>query len=816
MGRKWGDPTDAPSTYDKESLKGRIKNLAKSIETYKKSKNYNEDGLAERNAELKRWGDYYKDTYGSETPPNSAEPVDDGGARWDGGPQLDRPEAIEADPSRGTVRTAEEAGLEEAPAARRNGFNQEEWNREVDEAFNAEFGNLSGLTVDMHNPGFLGGGGGAGASQVPVGRIGKNKPQYGANGETVLFSGNRMMYTWAYNMNEQKNPFGEVRNLSYGMNGQQQVKPLGHTIPWDWIPFYCTPAEWESLNWSTHKIEIEEVGVMITPMDKSVFFTTGSTDSKPVSTEHAAYLFKYDDIDSVPGLMTGMFDSPGPSGTETVDATMDWSTDTRLAVPNYQRLRERLWGMRNSTNTFSTGRPVKGASCLDGIKRELESVLGLLLDKPETSYDFGSFLTGEHQDVFPITECLGKPFIQKTFKPKIGIVADPRQKCTMIDMHQTDKVDGVPYIKAKFIEDQLKDATILAHKNPSACFQGWDSNTTGENKVHFFTDGNSSRAPFHGPSEVFATNLNGTNVSMTNPSLSFASSGSVTTNFYKTDIGNAIGAVTDGTASVPVTIKESSSKQIKTWTGLRSHEVPSGVDVFGNLRGIRSRWNGVLGTGIQGTGNYKDGASSATFDYDLDTDYGTAYEHFSIQAYNSCIEKGNSFIPLGPDSDNFPAVIPEQPRFAFGMKPILANDPNESRAAFLKAMVTWKIDYFMKIKQTYIKPDLRFVERRGIASAGGNPGGPKRLPLKADYTSGPREYGMQVSRNTYMANDTNTFWADLSDTHPLERSIRFNNKCLETIKTGEPPFPTDANAFPNGLQSSITNTPHNLYSQRIE
>ena len=122
--------------------------------------------------------------------------------------------------------------------------------------------------------------------------IGKNEPQILDDGNTIIFSGSRLHYTWAVHFNSIDNPLGASYDTGTMNYGDFKFKPLGFELPWDYIPFYCTPNEWETcLDW-TKKIWIDHVEVEVTPMHKSVYFTTGATSSSPVTNEYGPYLYK--------------------------------------------------------------------------------------------------------------------------------------------------------------------------------------------------------------------------------------------------------------------------------------------------------------------------------------------------------------------------------------------------------------------------------------------------------------------------------------------------------------------------------------------
>jgi len=208
---------------------------------------------------------------------------------------------------------------------------------------------------------------------------------------------------------------------------------------------------------------------------------------------------------------------------------------------------------------------------------------------------------------------------------------------------------------------------------------------------------------------------------------------------------------------------------------------------------------------------YTDWSQSLSLDKDIGVNYGDT-DTFYLQQWHSKIEKGNSFIPMGADRDNFPRVVEEQPQFAFGIKPVIATDPNNGGVVdYLKAQVNWEIYYEMKIKQTYIKSELRFVEKRSYKAANDARLGPFVLPDNPDYSHEIRPYGLQVSVKG-VGNYTDGLVAkqtsfNISEQNPLERDLTFNNRVFQTIRTAPAYHPLDIETFPNSVQSKMCNTP---------
>jgi len=623
------------------------------------------------------------------------------------------------------------------------------------------------------------------------------------------------------------NPFAAQDILTYNSPGFSKVKPLGHTIPWDWIGFYCTPAEWEALNWGTHRIEIEEVGCRVTPIDKSVFFTTGSTQTTAVSTEHSAYVFKYESFPEGAPLLRMQ-----PKVAQGVG--INWEAANLLVPVQYGRMRDRLWGPKSRLSA--------GFSCMDGVKREIEPLLGMLIDDPTVHMDYGSSTIGEHQDVYPIMEVMGKPFLSKTFKPVCGLVHDPSVRVLHTQQAAATSLVGS---KARLIpfENQLQEAALLLFKNPAFCNMTYETtnNATYVKDSNGFTINYAEKPP--NPSALISdpvvrayykdsTTHKATTGEYYTGTLLDVGTGTITDNISFPIKGSSsiYGTPAAGEASVAIHLKESDTKKNVCYPSLA---VPYGVNVWNQLNDPKSIIAGNDGLcnsgpyGVAGSDNigntcwasamtpkatYTQWTQVATLDKDTDVDYGESTNFFGLSNWHSKIEKGNSFIPMGADRDCFPSTIPEQDPFCFGLKAVMANDPNNAGSVdYLKACVNWKVDYYMKIKQTYIAPQLRFAERR----ATNNKRGPATLPAKANYSLDIPARGLEISnRVTGTYTDTisgvatvKTVTADVSDLNPLQRDLTMNGKVFASIRTANVFHPHDYTAYPDSVQVNMTNTP---------
>ena len=826
---KWGDVTQAPETFDKERLIKRISSIEKSYNAYSKSHPKDVNGIADRLKELNRWKDYLRDTFSSGREADT--PASDN----------NEPNEIELDEARGQVRSLddieddldiadrsvrprlEENQIQAPPGEQRYGlFEDLDQFIEEDPAF-AAFDQVAALEpmALAEKAGIAGGGP---AQQMACGRIGKNRPIRSRDGTQVIFSGSRQMYTWGYNFQEQKNPFSLKRELAYNSPGNALLKPLGHTVPWDTIGFYCTPAEWESLLWKTHRIEIEEVEVTITPIDKSVFFTTGSAEQKTVSTEHAAYVFKIEQFPENNSLMRVQ-----PKGGV---MAINWESNELLQPTDYAKMRDRLWGPVERSST--------GFSCLDGVKRELETLECLLLDDPSKCADYGSFLIGEYQDVYPLTEVMGKPFIRKKYKPVCGLVNDPSTRVLMNRFVDTDSAAS-PFVRQKIVEDMLHEAAILAHKDHTLAFLKYktkDSAMSVQDSAGLSLHGGpttggqliENNLRIYAPKEAAdpicksatATIVN--TIELKGKPFENAAGARYT---YDIAAGDKTGAI-DQFGAVLCAFKSGGGADVGMgWgrpfisnTGIKGDlQIPTGKAIAGNSgKVVGAPQVGLSVSGETGI-TFTEWTQELTLDKDLNQNYGDSSTYY-LQQWHSKIEKGNSFIPMGADRDNFPRVVEEQPKFSFGLKPVIATDPNTAgQVDYLKAQVNWKIEYKMKIKQTYVEPQLRFVEKRSLIKTTDTRLGPFTLPDVPNYSNQISPYGLQVSVSATgkfkKAGVDKTVSFDISEQNHLERDLTYNNRVFQSIRTAPVYDPNDVNVFPNSVQSGMTNTPMVLNENKL-
>ena len=836
---KWGGATQPPESFDIPRLKKRIENINNMVNTWidkyanaksSSAKKRIHAELQPRIQELERWKQYYRDQTG-----NNFDDLD----RDNNTPQEEPGPIAQRRPAEDQLQAPPREYRPETPAqaiAEQQEEQEEIWadDQNIDlpaELFENDF------NLDMAGTNTIAGASAGGpAMQQPVGRIKKNPPKFSNNGEQVVFSGSRQMYTWGYNFAEQVNPFSNALNTAYNAPSTSVVKPLGHTIPWDWIGFYCTPAEWESLNWGTHRIEIEEVGIKVTPADKSVFFTTGSTQTTAVSTEHAAYVFKYENFPQGAPLLRVQ-----PTADSAVP--INWSATNYLSPMQYSRMRDILWG--------PVARSQTGHSCMDGVKRELEPILGMLLDDASTYTTFGSSLHGEHKIVEPITEVMGRgPYIQKRYKPRVGLIHDPSVRVLHTQFSTQNVAGSAPYCQWSPFEDQLKEAALLLYKNPSLSTMNYkrdDGNTL------FYTNADAVLS-------LYATRKDSDGVIGQDPIIyavtvddtaKITTEYSGTATYLDTPSGTAPGAgfypvcgsasnlgtprIVNGSA-IAMHVQSTVGNDRVMYPALSSGNV--GYSAAGTHYDNVAGGSAILGNPLPDSTNmppkpqlsasafnssstpkatYTSWTQAVSLDKDLDADYGDAGNTFTLSSWHAKIEKGNSFIPMGADRDCFPDVVPEQEPICFGLSAVIASDPNTGAVDFLKACVNWKIDYFMKIKQTFIPPQLRYAERRAYVTASRS--GPTVLPYRSNYSHEIPSRGLEVSQSIVGAwtdgTTAKTVKADISDMNPLHRDLIVDGRVIRTIRTADVYHPEDSLSYPNSNQSVMTKTPATLGLQKL-
>lgn len=606
------------------------------------------------------------------------------------------------------------------------------------------------------------GGGGSSAGQASGFVVKKNAPSYSSDGSVVTFSGSRMMYSWAYNLREVSNPFGNSVLKSTCSFGDFTFLPCGFDIPWDWIPFYCTPAEFDSLDWGPRGriIEIDSVECKVTPISKQVFFTTGSADTNPVSTEHAAFLYKCNGLNQLPGVMFQRLQlSNGGSMNP---------TEGKITTIDYGRLRNRLWGQRDRdadrgtlTNTSVTG----NVPLMFGVSRELETINGLLLDNPkEYSLGHPAFLA-ECTETVAYQQAMGQPFVSQAYKPTCGLLQDPRCSGPMYSLGFNDKYTdaarlpkkrgssnqhyGVPAVH----EDRLRVTSILSHAPTEFCKLNPFTRKWGMGNVE--ADASKLNATYNeisddtyystgvmpgqkiqdgvGTTQNVNCGMSADPLSVRYPWNNLAEMTRIT--FDESEEADGLGNVAFDS---PPNISSGTNRK---FYDMRNHIMSSGAWCQGdngieanypaatiNMSLLQSTKNTTLNTLGKMIDTLDPDPTTGSYVYysylpgiKLDTNQLVTQDQISINdgytgngynlaMYHANIERIHSFLPYGPDSDQMPRAQPVQPSITIGLNPILASDPNTSATQFLKASVNWLVEYKMVIRQTYVAPFTPWIE----------------------------------------------------------------------------------------------------------
>jgi hypothetical protein len=246
-------------------------------------------------------------------------------------------------------------------------------------------------------------------------------PEYreGPDGLTITFGGSRLQYTWAMDMR------------THNVADEGDFVPMGHSVPWHWIPFYCTPAEWESLPWKTHNMKIKRVGVAVTPLGKEVQFATASGNSTIASNEHLAIGYK-----NVGMNLRSDLPATGIRRVKNNETGTTLITNASSEV-SYIDLRKRYWGplsdftLNTDQDSYTTSKQVSTAELSI---RENEIVAGIYVDKfdkttkANNKASFGSILKDRYIERFPLVPSMGVPIIKEVYEPKFGIINDQQHR----------------------------------------------------------------------------------------------------------------------------------------------------------------------------------------------------------------------------------------------------------------------------------------------------------------------------------------------------------------------------------------------------
>lgn len=539
--------------------------------------------------------------------------------------------------------------------------------------------------------------------------IGKNEPKILDDGNTIIFSGSRLHYTWATRFDSVDNPL--ATDVCRGtMNcGKFKFKPLGYELPWDYIPFYCTAAEWEMcIDW-TKKSWIDHVEVELTPMHKSVYFSTGSTTTQAVTNEYGPYLYKsvgfnhkyqhlYARLNCKPTAMS--------------------VTKSDFKLVDYADYASRCWGDRQRNAADRPG--------CDGEERELQIVGGILLDASNTTdstdSDYGVYTAwSETKRTIPFQACINKPFIREKYSPKVGLIHDPTEIVSIYkEGYTAAKVDanavGVkaihdPYLKGAALQMRRCDGT-LANINSGS------QDNPDNNRLYNSTD------PYElGTSRDWDFGVQGADPNK----FKISYKNKITAQYSKALNSNAYG------------------------------QMPLG----------------------------------------------------GLAKYNSKIERAGHFVSTGADNDTYNSSTNTQPSIIFGMAPIRQMDLNQPANNFLKATITWCVTYKMVIKQQYIKPEIRFSQRRTYS--GKNP-----IPFKSRYDVTPPSHGYLIYREHSLSKNIGKENASVTTRnqvlpHVNQTDFQFNGVPLGARPAYQNPLPDYASGIAV-LANSDANADEKLYN----
>lgn len=241
----------------------------------------------------------------------------------------------------------------------------------------------------------------------------------GPDGLTITFGGSRLQYTWAMDMR------------THNVENEGDFVPMGHSVPWHWIPFYCTPAEWESLPWQTHNMKIKRVGVAITPLGKETQFATASGNSTIASNEHLAIGYR-----NVGMNLRSDLPATGIRRVKNNETTSALITNESSEV-SYIDLRKRYWGPLSdfTVNTDPDSyTKTKQLSTAELSIRENEIVTGIYVDKfdkttkANNKASFGSILKDRYLERFPLVPSMGVPIIKEVYEPKFGYINNQQHR----------------------------------------------------------------------------------------------------------------------------------------------------------------------------------------------------------------------------------------------------------------------------------------------------------------------------------------------------------------------------------------------------
>lgn len=245
------------------------------------------------------------------------------------------------------------------------------------------------------------------------------RQEFTDEGIMVYCSGTRIMYTWAYQMSPH-NLDGTTNSAAMFTNGMADYYPVSHRLPWEWLPFYITPAEFDDLLWNKADISVKYVRVRVTPMAKETQFSTSSTSTDPVSNEHMVLGKKCVGFNHKwPGI-TAMRNYAGNVSGNTMALSKSGEID-------WAALRQKIWG---DCSDWTSGQMVSSKqSCMELFNRELECLDGVIMDvfdkttKNNNTRNFGAPRFDLFFDRFNFMAHIGKPIIDEYYEPKHSVLS---------------------------------------------------------------------------------------------------------------------------------------------------------------------------------------------------------------------------------------------------------------------------------------------------------------------------------------------------------------------------------------------------------
>lgn len=237
------------------------------------------------------------------------------------------------------------------------------------------------------------------------------------NADVVIFGGSRIMYSWAYDMY----PHNDVGNT------EMDFFPVAHQVPWEVIPFYCTPQEFASLDWNRKDIKVSRVKCRVTPLAKESQFSTQQDTVTAVSNEHLVLVKHAVGLNHKLPLVTMRYVAGNlPSSTMQINTS---------ALPDWGSIVNKFWGVVpawvSGVNPISGGavgsQPALPCSFLQ--YRELETIGGLLNDKYDkttkanNTRNFGFPLVDRYVKRQILASVLGKPIVDMEHKVQNGWIS---------------------------------------------------------------------------------------------------------------------------------------------------------------------------------------------------------------------------------------------------------------------------------------------------------------------------------------------------------------------------------------------------------